>query len=419
MTDHRPDFEDVPVVRLARPRDAQRVQAAVVVIIAILGILIVKPWGETRRPTTALASPSVAPSRPAGTPRPIETVRPDGARVYEPGLFGRYSVTPRWELWPTAYVYRFALSGPLPIGSGAPPTDEPSGSPPEPTPTPVEPPPDAAQLVDVGSTDLLMVLGLNTPAGSRILDARLWRFPPTGAPVRMALRELPPPWPVDTFHVYGLRVADDDDPDLVASWPAGVYRFDLLVDPGAQIRRIGLLVRPPTGSSGGAPAPAIATPTPTTRLRDATDLADLVPDESGVANRVVLDNPGGSWIGRDLPDPQGCGLTEIWLAELDRPGGPCSAIVVSDVTFAAVDLGRNRPVRALRIDQVDPVGARVPVVDRTDGTPGADRAPGWRAVETADGRALPEGTYRLIATLRDGSELGWYVRVLPAGGGGG
>src|SRR6266576_3056069 len=160
MTDHRPDFEDVPVVRLAPPRDAQRVQIAVVAIVAILGILIVKPWGETRRPTTALASPSVVPSRPARTPRPIETVRPDGARVYEPGLFGRYSVTPRWELWPTAYVYQFALSGPLSLEPSGPPVAAGSAEPrPSPTPPPAGPPPGASELVDIGATHLLIVVG--------------------------------------------------------------------------------------------------------------------------------------------------------------------------------------------------------------------------------------------------------------------
>jgi hypothetical protein len=423
MTEQRPEFEDVPVVRLARPADAQRVQAAAVIVVAILAILIVKPWGEPRRPVTAAASSaSLVPNASPQTVRPAATPRADGARVYEPGLFGRYSVTPRWELWPTAYVYRFALSGPLALDPSARPAPIGSADPvPSPTPTPIPPPPSATELVDIGATDLLMVIGLNTPTGTRVLDARLWRFPTDGPPVRMPLRDLPPPWPVDFFHVYGLRVADDSDPDLVAVWPAGVYRLDLLVDPGARIRRIGLLVRPPAGTPPGETGPTDTgppTPPPAAEPGPLTGPLDLA------TGQVALGDPGrqspaGPWIVRDLPDDQDCGLTELWLAEGDRPGGPCSAIVASDVSVAAVDLGPGSPVRALRFDQVDPVGSALVMVDRTADARATNPRFEGRIVATAVGQKLAEGTYRLVATLADGSERGWYVRILPAGGGGG
>ena len=423
MTEQRPEFEDVPVVRLARPPDAQRVQAAAVIVVAILVILIVKPWGEPRPPATAAApSASVVPSGPTRTIRPAASPRPDGARVYEPGLFGHYSVTPRWELWPTAYVYQFALSGPLSMEPSGPPAPAGSIDPVlSPTPTPIAPPPGASELVDIGATDLLMVIGLNTPVGTRVLDARVWRFPTDGPPVRMPLRELPPPWPVDFFHVYGLRVADDSDPDLVAVWPAGVYRLDLLVDPGAEIRRIGMLVRPPAGTppdGTGPTEPGPPTPAPV------GGQGGLIAPPELAAGQVALGNPtgqspAGPWVVRDLPDDQRCGLTELWLDEGDRPGGPCSAIVASDVTTAAVDLGPGSDIRALRFDQVDPVRAAPAVRDRTADAPGADLGGRRRIVVTTSGQPLAEGTYRLVATLADGSEIGWYVRILPAGGGGG
>ncbi len=402
MTQHHPEFEDIRVVRLTRPTDPLRVQAAAVLLVAVLAILIVKPWGETPRPPSAAPLPSPAASTPAHWTRPAEAVRADGARVYDPGLFGRYTVSPRWELWPTAYVYQFGLSGPLAI---EPARATPDGSRP-PQPPPASPPPDASQLVDVGAADLLMVLGLNTPTGTRVLDARLWWFPKGGPAVRMALRELPPPWPVDTFHVYGLRVADDGDPDLVASWAPGVYRLDLLVDPGAEIRRIGLLVRPaadPMAPDRPSPSPTVALPT---EPPHGVDLG------LSVESQIVIGRLGGPWVVRDPPPQQDCGLMELWLAERERPGGPCWSIATSDVSVAAVDLGAGRAIERLSIEEIDPVAKAIDVVDRTEG------ASGGRIIVTADGRSLDEGTYRLVATMDDGSELGWYFRVLPADAGG-
>jgi hypothetical protein len=403
MTEQRPEFEEVPVVRLGHPADARRAQAATIIVVVMLAVLIAKPWGETRPPAIAVASPSQVASLAAPSIRPAETVRPDGARIYDPALFGRYAVTPRWEIWPTAYVYKFGLSGPLAIDSTV--TGPAGSSPPE--GPPASPPPGAGQLIDVGAADLLMVLGLNTPSESRILDARLWQFPSAGPPVRRALRELPPPWPVNTFHVYGLLSPGDADPNVVAAWTPGVYRLDLLVDPGAEIRRIGLLVRHgvadqiPTGRTTPEPAIGAATPGPDVRLT----LSE---------SQLVFANLGGTRLAMDLPPSQRCGLMELWLAESDRPNGPCSAIATSDVSLVGIDLGPNRPVEQLAIERIDPVAAPVDVVDRTSL---ADGASGGHIVQTADGRPLAEGTYRLVATLADGSEMGWYFRVLPASGG--
>jgi hypothetical protein len=403
MTEKRPEFEEVPVVRLGHPADARRAQAATIIVVALLAVLIAKPWGETRPPTIALASPSPVASSVAPSTRPAETVRPDGARIYDPALFGRYAVTPRWEIWPTAYVYKFGLSGPLALDSGATGPVE-SGPPQLP---PASPPQGAGQLIDVGAADLLMVLGLNTPSESRILDARLWQFPSGGPPVRMALRELPPPWPVDTFHVYGLLSPGDADPFVVAGWTAGVYRMDLLVDPGAEIRRIGLLVRhavadqDPTGQT--TPEPPLGAETP----------GSNVPVSLG-ENQLVFGNLGGTWLAMDLPPSQRCGLMELWLAESDRPNGPCSAIATSDVSLAGVDLGPDRSIEQLAIERIDPVAAPIDIVDRPELVEGAS---GGHIVQTADGRPLAEGTYRLVATLADGAEMGWYFRVLPASGG--
>jgi hypothetical protein len=112
-----------------------------------------------------------------------------------------------------------------------------------------------------------------------------------------------------------------------------------------------------------------------------------------------------AWSVEATPSPTACGLAELWLAELDRPGGPCSAILASDVIGLGVDLGPDRPIRRLTLRQLDPVVATIPVVDRTGDQPAS------RVIETADGQPLAEGTYRLVAGLADGSEVGWSIRI--------
>jgi hypothetical protein len=418
MTEPRSPFEDVPLVRVAPSSDARRIQVGTLVVLVALVVLIIKPWGEPvaqrgPAPTTAAIPSAIA----ALTPRPTRTSRPDGARQYDPALFGRFTVVPRWELWPTLYVYQFGLMGPMSIDGGSAPGAEPTPIPtatPKPPRGPASPPPGAGQLIDIGSTDLLMVLGLDTPADTRVLDARLWRFPVGGAPVQMALQELPPPWPVNYFHVYGLRAAADDEPDLVAAWTPGVYRLDLLVDPGAQIRRIGLLVRPPLGT--GPPAEPEAPAEPSTPPTDGLDPTLLAP------NMITFGTQGGAWVRHDLPDSARCGLADLWLAERDRPNGPCWSIVVSQASVAAVDLGPGRTIEKLAVEEIDPVQKAIGVVDVTDrlrlpesaGSPRS--ALSGRIIETADRQPLAEGTYRLVASLADGTDRGWYFRVAPHGG---
>jgi hypothetical protein len=407
MTDQPPEFEDVPVVRLTRPGDAQRAQVSVLVVLAVFVILIVKPWGEGRRTTAATPSASPTPGYIAPSRGPAATPRADGAHVYDPALFGRFAVTPRWELWPTVYVYKFGLSGPLDLGGSGQP-----GASGQPVTPPASPPPDAGQLVDIGASDLLVVLGLNTPNDTRIVDARLWRFPADGSPLRMALRELPPPWPVQTFHVYGLAFPGDADPSVVAPWPPGIYRLDLLVDPDAQIRRIGLAVRPAAESGGpGSEGPGSSQPpsaAPGASFPAQPGETFLAP----VVGSLAFRGPDVSWSVEATPDPTACGLAELWLAELDRPGGPCSAILASDVIGLAADLGPDRPIRRLTLRRLDPVVATIPVVDRTGDQPTG------RVITTADGRPLAEGTYRLVASLADGSAVGWSIRIGSADGSG-
>lgn len=405
MTTAGPEFEEIPTVQLGRAVDRRRMHAVVAVIAITVGAAILKPWGaDPVRPAARLASP--APSR--STP-PFDPAAPRG---YDPRLFGRYEVKPAWELWPAGYVYQFGISGPLRLEERQP---SPTASAPAPSggdgaagssppfrpspPPPTAPPPGAAELVDLGAADHLVVLALNTPAGTRVLDARLWWFATAAAPARVRLVELPPPWPVDYFHVFGIPVRSD--PAELAAWRPGLYRLDVLVDPGIAVRRIGVLVRPPLEGPPQKDRPAAAGPTGPAKTLDPDDIRPQL--EPGT---IGFGGPSSEFWVLGIPEPQGpCGLAELWLAEADRPGGRCGAIIVQDLSVIALDIGPDQPIQTVELEQVDPVAGPVPLVHR--------RESGFSGlvVETSDGLALSGGTYRLTAVLVDGVRFGWYVRV--------
>jgi hypothetical protein len=400
-----PEFEEIPTVRIGRAADRRRTQTAFVVMAIAVTAAILKPWGNGPAPPAARpTSPN-----PASSTVPFDPAAPRG---YDPNLFGHYEVKPAWELWPAGYVYQFGISGPLrldedsPVPTASGPTpggpDGPAASPPpgRPSPSPpASPPPGAAELVDVGAADHLVVLALNTPAGTRVLDARLWQFPTGAAPARIRLMELPPPWPVDYFHVYGIPV--HDDPAELAPWRPGVYRLDVLVDPGVAVRSIGVLVQQPLDGPPTKDGPTAGGPTGPSMALDPDEVrARLTPGTIGFGGPS-----GDSWV-IEIPEPQApCGLAELWLAEADRPGGRCGAIVVHELSTLWLNLGPDRPIRTVELDQVDPVVVPVALAERLEpGPPGIH-------VETIDGRVLGGGTYRITATLMSGERLGWYVRV--------
>jgi hypothetical protein len=379
-------------------------RAVVVVAVIAIAVAIVKPWGA------GLARQAANPTStsPVVTRAPFV---PDAPRGYDPRLFGNYEIEPAWELWPAGYVYQFGISGPLtldedgpsPIPSAPVPSAEAgsAGSPPPrlPPSPPAAPPPGAAELVDLGAADHLVVLALNTPAGTRVLDARLWWFPPEATPARVPLVEVPPPWSVDYFHVFGIPVRDD--PAELAAWRPGIYRLDILVDPGIAVRRIGILVRPPLERRSAKDRPDGAGPTGPSSTRD--------PDRAEVhvaAGIIGFGVPAVGLWAIEIPEPQApCGLAELWLAEADRPGGRCGAIVVEQVSVITLNLGSEQPIRTINLDQVDPVAGPVAIAQRPEpGYPGM-------VVETLDGDILGSGTYRVTATLVNGERRGWYVRV--------
>jgi hypothetical protein len=236
------EFGSVPTIRIRKPDQPGRWRLAGIVGAVFVVLLVAKPWG-TRQPP---ASP------PFSTPTPF--VEPGRAgRQYHPGLFGNYEIRPAWEIWPAGYVYRFGIAGPLTIDDGlaspgpiaSPTTSGGIGRSPTPTPSATPqptPPPGAGELVDLGPSDHLLVVALNTPADVHVTSARMWRMEPGGGRTELALIELPPPWPADYFHIYGLPPPNPGAG--LGVWEPGVYRLDVTVEPEGTVRRIGLLVRP-------------------------------------------------------------------------------------------------------------------------------------------------------------------------------
>jgi hypothetical protein len=250
------DFEEIATVRVTRPEPPGRWRAAGILAALALILVVAKPWGINRAP--AGDRPTARPPAPTATPRPV-------GRHYDPALFGRYEVAPAWEIWPAGYVYKFGIAGPLTLTPRTPPPSDPGGASPDPDVTPAPPtprrtpaptpPPGARELIDLGSSDHLVVVALNTPADVAVTGVRLWTFDASGRATELDVIELPPPWPVTYFHVYGLPATAP--PDQLAVWAPGAYRLDVTTRRDG-VRRIGFHVAPGAGDApavSAAPAP--------------------------------------------------------------------------------------------------------------------------------------------------------------------
>jgi hypothetical protein len=68
----------------------------------------------------------------------------------------------------------------------------------------------------------------------------------------------PTPWP-DHFTIVGISGAKGSP--ILGPWPPGRYRLDVLIQPGAITRSIGVVIEgAPLETAPGAPAPPTATP---------------------------------------------------------------------------------------------------------------------------------------------------------------
>jgi hypothetical protein len=241
------EFERVPL----RPRPGRNWLPSVALGLAIfLALAIVKPWDSSR---TETAGDGSAP--PTFFIRPTERT---GPRAYDPQLFGNREPDPAWELWPAGYVVQFGLAGPVKVPgqddespsphSSAPPASpqvprgstEPRGSA-APTAAPESGLPLEPGIVDLGTADHLVALGINTPLDARIESVRLFRLTDIRSDLVPIVR-LPTLW--ESSHFLVIAPADPVNVGQPGIWEPGAYRLELTTAFG-DIRVVDLRIRPP------------------------------------------------------------------------------------------------------------------------------------------------------------------------------
>ena len=227
-------------------------------------VAIAKPWGNGIGPSSASAPLPVL--SPAPTPAATSTPAPV-AGTYDFLAFGTNEPPPGWELWPAgrlasfSFAMRIDMATPIAVG-------EPAASGAAASPTPIaEPTPLGTPSVDGIPADwpairiprgsVLDLVGINQPLGYVVHIVGLTRIGDDGTvtPVRALLGTSP--WPTH-FTTFGY--APKASEDSMTPWPAGHYRLELTIDPGAASRTLDIVVE---GSAAvGSPTGAAASPAP-------------------------------------------------------------------------------------------------------------------------------------------------------------
>lgn len=257
---------DVPTVPLGRPPARNWLPAVTWTSLIVLAVVLVKPWGE---PGPAAPQPTPTHMAASSDGAAAATPRTD-ALGYDPRLFGGREPDPAWELWPAGYVVQFGFAGPLPVlgqpgsspGPGSSPAPSPgpvASGPPAPShdpgasgdpgPSPVTAPPTPTPsprgtegpVVDLGPTNHLIALGINTPLDVQVVDFALWFADPGRACCerRLEIIRLPTLW--ESLHFTAIAVVSADDPLVPGPWPVGEYRLDLATASG-EVRSVRLRV---------------------------------------------------------------------------------------------------------------------------------------------------------------------------------
>jgi hypothetical protein len=236
---------EVRRVPLGHPPAGSWLPGLVSTVAVLVALAVLKPWAPA-------ASDSAQPTANA-TQRvvPVATER-TGAQRYDARLFGAREPDPAWELWPAGYVVQFGIAGPVrvtgqddpdpvPGASGQlPASPSPSGAAPATQQPPTEPPLDE-HLVDLGPSDHLVALGINTPRDVKVEEIILWsvegRLPRVVPIVR-----LPTLW--ESTHFLVIAPEDPGARGQPGAWEPGKYRLDLFTT-AMEVRRVDLVIRPP------------------------------------------------------------------------------------------------------------------------------------------------------------------------------
>ena len=242
----------------------RHVRRLIVVVVVGLVVAIAKPWGAGIGPSSASAPLSVLNSEP--TPAATATPAPVAGK-YDFLAFGTNEPPPGWELWPAGRLASFSfamridmatpisVAEPAPSGAGASPT-------PIATPTPLGTPsangiPADWPAIRIPRGSVLDLVGINQPLGYVVHIVGLTRIDADGSvtPVRVLLSTSP--WPTH-FTTFGYSPSATED--SMAPWPAGHYRLELTIDPGAAARILDIIVE--GSAADGSPAGSSAPPSP-------------------------------------------------------------------------------------------------------------------------------------------------------------
>lgn len=342
-----------------------------------LAIAVVKPWGDGAAPGVVAFDPPGAIDAPLPTAAPVVTLPPP---IYDPLAFGPVPPPAAWALltgertMPLGFIQ---VAGPTSSAS----PDIVSGP-----------------VVDLGPAADLHAVAIAHPADETLAAIRLWRFGEGGPPRRIDLRSLPSPWPQASVSVVA-PTANGSDRAAIGAWSPGLYRMDLLIEPGDRIRTLMLTVGGSGPSSAGRAGDDAARPGPGF---DLPTLRRLPPTATlWSAGRIL-----SGW--RRDPGPPTCRIAEIWQAT--DPLAPCWPVPIGRTQAVGVNLPDGNVVTDIALRPIDPL----PDVPMPGSVIAVGGRPGLALVRAPSG-GLSDGIYRLDVDVRGRGTMTWYLEVGPIG----
>jgi hypothetical protein len=229
--------------------DGRGAKVITVVVIAVL-IAVVKPWGVSLPPHSAvLSSEGVSPVA-TGTPAPSLDIGDGVTRPYDPLIFGDKELQPTWGLWPAGYLVTFGFAmhaepsdAPRATGGSA----GPSATVTSDTAGPVWP-----DEIDIPIGNHLLLIGVSTPRGYPVQAITLTRQATDGPAQDMPTVRPPSQWSTP-FPV--MAVDSGLGADRPAFWVPGIYELGLTIDPGGIRRSIEVKVEAPVESPSPSAVP--------------------------------------------------------------------------------------------------------------------------------------------------------------------
>lgn len=235
-------------VQAPRPPLGGRGDIVAILLLVLVSVLILKPWG------TPAAAPRPGPNPFATPPSESAPTVVQPGYPYEQAIFGPFEPAAEWSIWPAGffvsvqYVTRAARETP-----GADESVAPTG---EPQPTGGASDQQGwPSVITIGPGDHLLWLGLDTPREWRVFDVAVWLVGDGGARSAVPAVKLPSEWGPN-FTVLGLPVSPGSD--RLTIWPTGSYEVVVLLEPGPvqkTFRLEILTVPPPSPTEPGSTAP--------------------------------------------------------------------------------------------------------------------------------------------------------------------